>query len=670
MGLGWPAASERGRRIAAGVLIASLGVAGCGWSVLRLWNQPRDSVEAAIGGAGGEVLLRVTVLDTPRFVRREDGVSGLWTARVRSRGVVSASGETLPARGELWLRAPGEERDGPIWRSGARLVALGSFRAVEEPRNPGEFDLRRWARDRGIEGSLRARSALMVRPDESPTVLMERVERVWRGVVGAVRARASMVVASATGSSGEGTKQLMRGLLLGEDPEAPLDEVRSFYRVGLAHVLSISGFHLAVFAGAVLFVVRLLGDLGRLEPLIVAACVGLFLVIVPPSSPTVRAAVIVLVMLGASLFGRRYDRLTLLLWTAFAVLIVRPSELWSLGFQLSFGLTAALLGLSGRLRQRLFPDRLGRAALDRSAARHAGRWWQTSVAASLVCWLVSVPWLIVQLGVVNPLALVTGLLVTPLVSVLLWIGYAAVLLGMAIPTLAGALGSGAAKIADVAGALVVGADAMPGASVRLAWVSPAWGVVATVWLVVWLVKPRLRRGTMVLAGVLITGWLGAELATSERLPSGVAMEVVRLDVGASTEHASREGGVLRRCVLVRTPGRAVLVGAGGLRARALATITRELGAATIDAVVFERADEKLVAEITRWVRPPRVVLVGEGWGTDLGLEPGSFERAATMGEALERLGIGAALDHLDRQPGRGVQVVEVPKDGRGGGAGG
>lgn len=632
----WP------RRMSGACLLGAVALAAAGWSSLRLVHTPHHALGRVLERVAPEddrtsrmVVLRLTLLDAPRLTLRDDG-AGVWVTRARVRGVVDADASTHKASGIVWLRAPGDAATG--WSAGARVLARGTFRAVEGPRNPGAFDLQRWARDRGIEGSFFAPSMLAVRPDESPAAWWERAERGVRSAFGAIRSRAHGVIHASLRSSDEATGQLVRGLLLGEDPQAPLDEVRAFYRVGLAHILTISGFHLAVFAGAVLFAVRLCGDLGRWEPLIVAGCVGLFLVIVPPSSPTLRAAVIVLVLLAGNCIGRRYDRLTLLLWTAVVVLVVRPSELWSLGFQLSFGLTAALLGLSGRLESRLFPPRLGRAALTRSATRGAQRWWRSMLAASLVCWLVSAPWLIVQMGVVNPLALVTGIVVTPLVSVLLWIGYGAVLLGMVVPSLAAGVGALAAKLAGAAGWLVVGADAMPGASIRLAWVSPVWGVVATAWIVVWLRRPRLRRGTMLVGAVALLVWLGLELRLSERLAPGVATEIVRLDTGAARE----------RCVLIRGVRATALVGTGGLSPRSLAAITRELGAATLDAIVFEDLPRE---DVVAWLRPGRVIVVNA---------KGAADGPATIPDALASLGLDVALSDLEREPGVGVQVVRRP----------
>lgn len=639
------ALSRSARRVAAAMLLLAVTLAGAGWSTLRLRESPADAI-TRVADPSGPIVLRLTLLEPPRLVR-SDPSRPVWIVRARSRGIVDADARTHAASGVVWLRVPATEAQ-PAWSAGDRVLVRGTFRPIQSPRNPGEFDMARWARDRAIEGSIFAPASLSVRPDESPASVRDHLERTTRRTLSALRVRAHRVVDEAVAASDPATGQLVRGLLLGEDPDDPLDAVRAFYRVGLAHILTISGFHLAVFAGAVLFVVRLCGDLGRLEPLIVAACVGLFLVIVPPGSPTVRAAVIVIAMLAASLIGRRYDRLTILLWTALLVLIARPSELWSLGFQLSFGLTAALIGLTPQLQQRLFPPRLGRAALRRSVQRQAFSWWRSALAASLVCWLVSAPWLVVQLGAVNPLALVTGLVVTPVIAVLLWFGYAAVLVGVVLPSLAIPLGRAAATLADAAGALVIGADAMPGAALRLPWVSPVWGLCTTALIVVWLARPRLRRATLLVLAIASAVWLGLELALSQTLPRGVGIELARLDAGP------------RRCVLVRTPDSATLIDTGGISARGLAAITRELGAAHIDTLVLDEPTSPATREVILWLRPTRVLATASSQlRTPYPLAGIPVEPFPSLAAALENLGLAGAEAVLARTPEPGVQILRL-----------
>ena len=116
---------------------------------------------------------------------------------------------------------------------------------------------------------------------------------------------------------------LLEALLLGERSGA-FDEVQAtFTRLGLAHVLAISGMHLVVVAAGCVWLVRLTGDRGGLESLAAALVVCIYLVLVPARAPIVRAGLGVLVFLVADAAGRRYDRITLL---GFALRSTRSSS--------------------------------------------------------------------------------------------------------------------------------------------------------------------------------------------------------------------------------------------------------------------------------------------------------------------------------------------------------
>ncbi|MBS0190620.1 MAG: ComEC family competence protein [Phycisphaerales bacterium] len=556
------------RRVASALVCLGLLAASSGWSVVRLREPPAGTVGAVVSPADGAVVVRVLLLEDAR------GSEKSWSALAECREIWRG-GTGEPAGGRVWLRV--RSGQGPARRAGDRLIVRGEFEPVAEPGNPGEFDLARWARDRGIDGSLRVQSDLMVRPDESLPGVMDRVQSGALRIQSLLRARAGAIVAGALGNSGNDERELIGGLLLGTDPATPGEGLLAFYRLGMAHVLSISGFHLVVFAGAMLLLLRIFGDLGRLEPVLMAAAICVFLLLVPASAPLVRAAAILLTLLAAEALGRRYDGLTLLAWLACVVLIVRPSELWSLGFQLSFGLAGALVGLSGRLQGRLFPAPLGQNAVRVKASARVLGPLRGLVVTGILCWGLSAPWLAAQVGIFNPLAIITGIVVTPLVALILWVGYGVLLAGVLVPPLAPFAGVVLGGLASRCVAIVLWFDSLPGATVRLASLSLWWAGAATLLLVVWFAIGRLRvRGCWVFA-CLLAIWGACELGLGGRLAPGVEMRinVLALDRG--------------KCAIVRTRDKNVMVGAGG-SARALPATARELGAWKIDALILDPRD--------------------------------------------------------------------------------
>ena len=591
-----PLASNRhkGRERLSGLcLCVAVFTFALAWGQIKL-REPGASELSVLPQSKELPILRITVLETPRM--KSGGK--FWSCLARVRAIVDDSGST-PVNCSVWLSV----RSDSLPRPGDRMIARGIFRPVEPPRNPGEFDLRRWANDRSIVGSLHVTAAALIRPDESPAGLFESSLNFYRRTIGALRARAGITVDALASRASPDSQQLLRGLLLGENPPSPSEGLASFYQLGLAHILSISGFHLMVFAAAALFALRLFGDLGRLEPFLVALAILLFLAIVPASSPLMRAATILLVLLAAECFGRRYDRLTLLCWTAVAVLLFRPSELWSLGFQLSFGLTAALLTLAQRLSLRLFPPPLG--------IRPQTHWFWSRVrhavialfVTGLLCWAISAPWIAANVGIFNPLSIITGIVITPIIVLALWLGYASLLLGLVFPPLALLIAVPMGSLADFAVTTSRWWDSLPVAVIRLPPLSPVWALASCALIVLFLVRGRIRPRFFAAPACALIAWALLDGSLAQGLPAHVSARVYLLDESPAN------------CTIIRTSAHAYMVNAGtaspASQGRDLAQIARHLGAWRLDALLIDGSDPSSASgahEVIRTLRPAELVV--------------------------------------------------------------
>ncbi|MBL8877125.1 MAG: ComEC/Rec2 family competence protein [Phycisphaerae bacterium] len=582
--------------LSASLLFLAIATFALGWGHARLREAPAPNLSSLVADTAELSVFRVTILENPRT----NSDRSAWTCLARVRAIVNDAGST-PISQSAWLTV----RSATPPRPGDRLVARASFRPIEPPRNPGDFDLRRWAIDRGVAGSLFIPSPAFLRPDESPAGTLESILNACRRTVGSLRSRASDTVDRLAGDASPDARELLRGLLLGENPPSPSHGLSSFYQLGLAHILSISGFHLVVFAGAALAALRIWGDLGQLEPVLVALAILFFLLIVPAGSPLVRAATILLVLLGAELFGRRYDRLTLLCWTAVALLLLRPSELWSLGFQLSFGLTAALLALAPKLSLRLFPPPLGIRPQSHwlfSRARHA---LTALFVTGLLCWTLSAPWIASNIGIFNPLAILTGIVLTPIIVVALWLGYAALLLGLAFPPITAVLARPIGLVTDFSVSTSGWFDSLPIAIVRLPALSQAWALCATVLLAFWFASARLRLPRFAFAAALLALWAALEITFARRLPPGVEARIYFLDVAPAD------------CTLIRTPTFTAMINAGTNSPRAqgrdLAQVARHLGAWKLDTLILDATNPHALLgapQVIRTLRPVQLIIAG------------------------------------------------------------
>jgi len=182
-----------------------------------------------------------------------------------------------------------------------------------------------------------------------------------------------------------------------------------------------------------------------LRGLVTLISIGFFLLLVPARPPIIRAAIICSVFCLAYMARRPTNSINLLAFAALVLLLWRPLDLFSAGFQLSFVVVLALLLFVRPLYQR----RLMAPSLDPAvtistnqpyydnlsltwhyrAARAAGRYLWALFAVSLVAWLAGLclaAWHFNRVSFVAPLASVA---LFPFICLTLFLGFAKLLLG-------------------------------------------------------------------------------------------------------------------------------------------------------------------------------------------------------------------------------------------------
>jgi competence protein ComEC len=555
--------------------LAGMLALAAGWTTARVWEAPARDVSRVLGSSGGAgpMVVRVegVVRGAPTPTRPPEGALAPfrvrepgWTFTLAVRRLIDDTGGSIACTGGVRVLVAADAPPGV--RGGQGVAVTGIFVPLERATNPGEEDPAPWSRQEGLSGTLRVSSAALVERAPHAASLLDAVRGAIASVREALRARARSVlgldrrtgqpIAGPTGAPG---RALAGALLLGE--RTPREEWgEAFTRLGLSHVLSISGFHLTVMAAVALWAMRLTGDRGMLEPLIVGALVVAYALMVPPASPVLRSALMVLALLLGEALGRRYDRVCVLGWIVVALLAWRPLDLFSLGFQLSCGLTALLLWASGPLVDRLGPARVRGVIEDAPIRARLLRGVRDGALAGAMCWLVAAPMVAHATGLFSPLGILATMLVAPIIVLALWVGYAMLLAGMIVPALGGIARGVLWSLGDASAWLASCLDGLPGSAIVVAPVPLWWALLATSALALWARFGGLRTPR----GVAIVIVLGASLAIAwvrgAGLPDRVAVRVDMLDVGDGTSVLVRSGGDAVLWDAQRAPARGVLEG--------------------------------------------------------------------------------------------------------------
>ncbi len=215
-------------------------------------------------------------------------------------------------------------------------------------------------------------------------------------------------------------------LTLGYKDDIDPDVRRHFQASGAAHVLAVSGLHTGIIYGLLLWLMTLGGRFrpmhenkwGRraISSVIIAVMWGYaWLTGMTPS--VVRAVLMVSLFEVGRMFYRRSFSLNTIAAAAILILLVKPSDLWSVSFQLSFAATAAIVCVTPALplKEERWP-RIATYALG-------------ILVVSIAAQLGTLPITMFYFGQVSTYFLLTNFIVLPLATILVPCGLVTIALG-------------------------------------------------------------------------------------------------------------------------------------------------------------------------------------------------------------------------------------------------
>ncbi|UCF15980.1 MAG: DNA internalization-related competence protein ComEC/Rec2 [Phycisphaerales bacterium] len=346
---------------------------------------------------------------------------------------------------EGWASAQGMIRvqvDEPVLdlKAGNKIQAYCWLDRFGPPTNPGQFDSAAYLARRNvfISASVKSRAAIKI------------LASLPAGTLASLRAKAGQVAATAL--SGDMDRQdaergLLQALLLGERRKISRDTYLAFHKTGLLHFISLSGMHMGILIGIIWRASKIAGLMKPARAAICAIAVVLFLLVVPPRAPTVRAAVICWVFCASILCRRHSNPVNTLSLAAVILLLIRPTQLFEAGWQLSF---ASVLGII------LFTERIERLIFGESEQLRQRQGFSRVVTAirllfavGLAAWLGGAGILLYHFHTINPFTSIWTVLAFPLVSAILILGFLKMILFFLLPTLSGLLGFATAILSSL-----------------------------------------------------------------------------------------------------------------------------------------------------------------------------------------------------------------------------
>ncbi len=322
----------------------------------------------------------------------------------------------------------------PDVRPGDRLRIFCQLSAPPVPHNPGQHDYATHLRANRRLGRLRtafAECVSVVAPGSGLGFwqLIERVrshgDRILRRHIDPRRDPRRDPHRAALASA----------VLLGARERIDPEQKRAFRETGTIHLLAISGLHVGILAGALMFVMLRAPVLRAWAMLTVAAATVFYMLLTDARPPVVRATILVLVFCGSVWIGRRPLRFNSLAAAGLIVLAVNPAGLFQTGTQLSFLSVAGIMYFApGWIDQTRKPDPIKRLierhlALPSRLRLAVERSMRHLVLISATIWLLLLPLLMARFNLFTPVAVILNTLLWIPMAAALWFGFATLAFG-------------------------------------------------------------------------------------------------------------------------------------------------------------------------------------------------------------------------------------------------
>ncbi|MGN7765272.1 ComEC/Rec2 family competence protein [Paenibacillus sp. 22594] len=367
------------------------------------WGQSMVELNESFVTAGGVIVSPVErdgdrVSFTVKLARM--GLSGTskqvdaQNQRVDRDPGAGAAGERIAV--QIKLQAEPEIAVAAKWKRGDRVVIQGELEQPGEARNFGGFDYRSYLLTQRIHWLLKGEGTASVQATSPaswhPASILRWNDNV-RAALGAEMDRLFQ----------EPHAGYMKGLVLGIQDDLDEETFKQFSQLGLTHILAISGMHVAVYVGVILFILRRCRLTRETAFTVTLLLVPVYVLLSGAGPSIVRAGIMSMIALLAARFGMLKDGMNILAAAALIMLVWNPYLLLSVSFQLSFLVTAGLMiyvPLVNPLLHRL------------------PRWLGGAVSVTLIAQLVSFPLTIYYFNQFSLLSFAANLVFVPFITFL------------------------------------------------------------------------------------------------------------------------------------------------------------------------------------------------------------------------------------------------------------
>ena len=204
-------------------------------------------------------------------------------------------------------------------------------------------------------------------------------------------------------------------MLTGDKTNISDERLNSYSGAGIVHILTVSGLHITFLIAVLSFILKKMKINKFVNFALIAAFLIFYCYICNFTPSVLRASIMGLVLISASLFAREYDKFTALAIAGFLILFINPLSAFDVGFLMSFS-SVMVIFLLQRKMEKLFSKFLPKPVAS-------------GLALTISAQLGIIPYLAIFGQEFNILSFVINLFLIPIFEVLFILLFASLIIG-------------------------------------------------------------------------------------------------------------------------------------------------------------------------------------------------------------------------------------------------
>ena len=249
------------------------------------------------------------------------------------------NGVWQPVEGDVLLYFR-KDSSKPNVHYGSQIILLKKVTSIVNAGNPGAFNYERYFSFQDIHYQ-----AFL--SDNDFTILPTEQTSWFANVL--INIRTSVLEILKKNIKSQDELSIAEALLIGYRDELDRELVRAYSNTGVVHIIAISGLHLGMIYGLLLFLFKPFNRYKFskiVKPIIIIFILWMFSFIAGTAPSILRSAIMFTCIVIADSLGKRSNIYNGLAISAIIILIINPFSLWDVGFQLSYSAVLSIVFFS------------------------------------------------------------------------------------------------------------------------------------------------------------------------------------------------------------------------------------------------------------------------------------------------------------------------------------